>query len=169
MKDISEVCAFIILKYTVFRGKVNTRRISQPEMVSIFTKIYKIFWSEETKWIIRIVKIDAYNLLGRTPMHLFWFTNSAQRTVYNMYAEYTRPQLTFFALVPWKHADFKVARTRNWRRIRLRLDIVETGLSPFALQQIGFHFPISHDFILNKCSNMEDLTVVAHGFKTKNL
>ena len=30
-------------------GKVNTRRMSQPDMESIFTKIiYEIFWSEET-------------------------------------------------------------------------------------------------------------------------
>ena len=30
-------------------GKVNTRRISQPDMGSIFTKKnYEIFWSEET-------------------------------------------------------------------------------------------------------------------------
>ena len=38
----------------------------------------------------------------RTLMHLFLFTNSAQkRTGFNMYAEYARPQLTFFALHPY--------------------------------------------------------------------
>ena len=45
-------------------GKVNTRRISQPDMESIFTKIInKIFWS----------------YTRRTLMHLFLFTNTAQR------------------------------------------------------------------------------------------
>ena len=37
-------------------GNVNTRRVSQPDMESIFTKIiYEIFWSLET--IMRIFKI----------------------------------------------------------------------------------------------------------------
>ena len=39
----------------------------------------------------------------RTLMHLFLFTNSAQRTGFNMYAEYKQPQLTFLALVPCHH------------------------------------------------------------------
>ena len=34
----------------------------------------------------------------RTLMHLFLFT---ERTGFNVYAEYTRPQLTFLALHPW--------------------------------------------------------------------
>ena len=34
----------------------------------------------------------------RTLMHPFLFT---KRTGFNMYAEYTRPQLTFLALYPW--------------------------------------------------------------------
>ena len=39
----------------------------------------------------------------RTLMHLFLFTNSAQREHgFNMYAEYTQLQLTFLAFVPWK-------------------------------------------------------------------
>ena len=40
----------------------------------------------------------------RTLMHLFLFTNSAQRELVSIcthYAEYTRPQLTFLALHPW--------------------------------------------------------------------
>jgi len=36
-------------KYLSLGGKVNTRRIPQPDMESIFTKIiYEIFWSYET-------------------------------------------------------------------------------------------------------------------------
>ena len=45
-KVISEVYAFFVLQCTVFGGKVNTRRIPQPDIESIFTKIiYEIFWS----------------------------------------------------------------------------------------------------------------------------
>ena len=41
-KVISEVYAFFVLS---LGGKVDTRRMSQPEMESIFTKIiYEIFW-----------------------------------------------------------------------------------------------------------------------------
>ena len=43
----------------------------------------------------------------RTLMHLFLFTNSAQkRTGFNVYAEYTQPQLTFLALVPWTDPSY---------------------------------------------------------------
>ena len=42
-KVISEGCEFFVLS---LGGKVNTRRMSQPDMESIFTKtIYEIFWS----------------------------------------------------------------------------------------------------------------------------
>ena len=45
-------------------GKVNTRRMSQPDMESIFTKIiYEIFWSLETiMWIFKIIKIICFYL-----------------------------------------------------------------------------------------------------------
>ena len=44
-KVISEVYAFFVLQCAV-GGKVNTRRMSKPDMESIFTKIiYEIFWS----------------------------------------------------------------------------------------------------------------------------
>ena len=66
-------------------GKVNTRRMSQPDMESIFTKIiYEIFWSYETiMWIILVYKFRP------------------ERTGFNMYAEYTQQQLTFLAFLPW--------------------------------------------------------------------
>ena len=42
-KVFSEVYAFFVLS---LGGKVNTRRMSQPDMESIFTKIiYEVFWS----------------------------------------------------------------------------------------------------------------------------
>ena len=45
-KIISEVFAFFVLQCTVFGRKGNTRRMSQPDMESIFTKIiFEIFWS----------------------------------------------------------------------------------------------------------------------------
>ena len=48
---------------TILGGKVNTRRIPQPDMESIFTKIIKeLFWSDETiMWIIKIIKIKCFN------------------------------------------------------------------------------------------------------------
>jgi len=43
-------------------GKVNTRRMSQPDMESIFTKIiYEIFWFTIT-WIIKIIKMKCFVL-----------------------------------------------------------------------------------------------------------
>ena len=43
-KIISEVYAFFVLQLLSVGGKVNTRRIPQPNMESIFTKIiYEIF------------------------------------------------------------------------------------------------------------------------------
>ena len=78
-------------------GNVNTRRTPKPDMGSIF--------HIRNQWNILIignyyVNYQNYQSLmlltssetKRTLMHLFLFTNSAQR-------EYTRPQLTFLALV----------------------------------------------------------------------
>ena len=45
----------------------------------------------------------------RTLMHLFLFTNSAQeKTGFNMYAEYTQLQSTFFALVPCSQLNYTI-------------------------------------------------------------
>jgi len=66
-------------------GKINTRRISQPDMESIFTKIiYEIFWSYELNYSLNFKNYQNSMLLTssdtkRTLMHLFLFTNSAQR------------------------------------------------------------------------------------------
>ena len=55
--------------------------------------------SSDTKW---------------TLMHLFLFTNSAQKeTGFNMYAEYTRPQLTFLALHPWLTESAQIPHLRH--------------------------------------------------------
>ena len=46
-KVISDVYAFFVLQCTL-GGKVKTKGMSQPDIKSIFTKIYEIFWSKET-------------------------------------------------------------------------------------------------------------------------
>ena len=63
-------------------GKVNTRRMSQPDMESIFTKIiFEIFWSQE---YVYYYNYQNQMLLTSSDtklklMHLFLFTKSAQR------------------------------------------------------------------------------------------
>ena len=56
------MCAFFVLQCTIFGGKINTRRISQPDMESFFTKIiYEIFWSYETiMGSFKIIKIKCF-------------------------------------------------------------------------------------------------------------
>ena len=63
---------FVYCSILSLGGKVNTRRMSQPDM-------------DMEHWCIYFV-----------------FKFHPARTGFNMYAEYTRPQLTFLALVPWK-------------------------------------------------------------------
>ena len=50
----------------------------------------------------------------RTLMHLFLFTNYAKRELVSMYAEYTRPQLTFLALVPWVNVEVHITIIFNF-------------------------------------------------------
>ena len=85
-------------------GKVNTRLMSKPDMESII--------HIKNQWNILVIGNYYVNyqnyqnvmLLSssgtkRTLMHLFMFTNSAQRELgSDMYAEYTQLQLTFLAL-----------------------------------------------------------------------
>ena len=60
-------------------GNVNTRRMSKPEMGSIY--IYRIY-------------------LTNTDTPFFVYNFRPERTGFNMYAEYTQLQLTFLALAP---------------------------------------------------------------------
>ena len=60
-----------------FGGKVNTRRMSQPDMESIFTK-QSMKYSGQRKLLCELSKLSKLNTSG-TLMHLFLFTNSAQR------------------------------------------------------------------------------------------
>ena len=62
-------------------------------------------YSGHRKLLCELSKVSNLMLLTssdtkRTQMHLFLFTYSAQRG-FNMYAEYTRPKLTFLALHSW--------------------------------------------------------------------
>ena len=53
---------FLYCSALLLGGKVNTKRMSQPDMESIFTKIiYEIFWSKKTiMWMIKIIKIKCF-------------------------------------------------------------------------------------------------------------
>ena len=77
-------------------------------------------------WIIKIIKIIKIICLltssdtKRTLMHVFLFTHSVKLelvSTFNMYPEYTQPQLTFLALVPWPWATLNyIARKDDFRR-----------------------------------------------------
>jgi len=86
-------------------GNVNTRRMSKPPIGSII-HIKKNQWNILVIGNYYVNYQNYQNLMlltssdtKRTLMHL---SNSAQReTGFNVYAEYTRRQLTFLALHPW--------------------------------------------------------------------
>ena len=51
----------------------------------------------------KLLKLNVFNLLGyqtNTDPSIFVYKFRPERTGFNIYAEYTRPQLTFLALVP---------------------------------------------------------------------
>ena len=92
-------------------GNVNTRRMLQPDMGSIFNIKRSMKFSGHRKllcelWIIKIIKFNAFNLLGywtNTDASILVYKFQPQRTGLNMYAEYTRQQLTFLALHPCRN------------------------------------------------------------------
>ena len=52
----------------------------------------------------KLSKLNAFNLLGyqtNTDASILVYNFRPERTGFNMYAEYTQPQLTFLELVPW--------------------------------------------------------------------
>ena len=83
-------------------GNVNTRRMSQSDMGSIFyiKKINDIFWPKETiMWINKIFIFQCF-YPPRILLHLFLFTNSAQRELgFNMYAEYAQLAINFPCII----------------------------------------------------------------------
>ena len=54
--------------------------------------------------LLKLSKLNAFILLGyltNTGASILVYKFRPERTGFNMYAEYTQPQLTFLALVPW--------------------------------------------------------------------
>ena len=65
-------------------------------------QILMLISSSDTIVTYENLMLLTFSYTKRTMMHLFLFTNSAQREPgFNMYAEYTQLQLTFLALQPW--------------------------------------------------------------------
>ena len=56
-------------------------------------------------WIFKIIKIKRFQpprgYYTNTDASILVYKFRPERTGFNMYAEYTQPQLTFLALVPW--------------------------------------------------------------------
>ena len=79
-------------------GNVNTRRMSKPDMGSIFHISNQWNFLVIGNYYVNYQNYQNSMLLTssdskRTLRHLFLFTNSAQ--CFNMYAEYTQLQITF--------------------------------------------------------------------------
>ena len=87
-------------------ANVNTRRMAHPDMGSIFH--IKNQWNILVRGNYYVNYQNYQNLMlltssdtKQTLLHLFLFTNSAQRELFSIctnYAEYTQLQLTFLAL-----------------------------------------------------------------------
>ena len=81
-------------------GNVNTRRMSKPDMGSIFHIKKSMKYSGHRKLLCELSKFNAFYLLGyltNTDASILVYKFRQKRTGFNMYAEYTRPQLTFLA------------------------------------------------------------------------
>ena len=64
-----------------------------------------------------------------TLMHLFLFTKfRPERTGFNMYAEYTQPQLTCLALLPWLNLKLRFTRV---------YDLKISALGPILMNNRG--------------------------------
>ena len=94
-------------------GNVNTRRMSMPDMGSIFHIKKSMKYSGQRKLLCELSKLwkfNAFNLLGystNTDASILVYKYRPKGTGFNVYVEYTRPQLTFLALHPCTGADGK--------------------------------------------------------------
>ena len=85
-------------------GKVNTRRISQPDMGPIFHIKKSMKYSGYRKLsceLPKLSKLNAFILLGyksNTDASILFYKLRSERTGFNMHAEYTQLQSTFLAL-----------------------------------------------------------------------
>ena len=79
-------------------GNVNTRRMSKPDMGSIFHIKKSMKHSGQRKLfceLSKLSKFNAFNFLGyltNTDASILVYKFRPKRTGFNMYAEYTRPQ-----------------------------------------------------------------------------
>ena len=58
---------------------------------------------------LELSKSNAFNLLGyqtNTDAIILVYKFRPERTDFNMYAEYTRSQLIFLALIPWNRSTY---------------------------------------------------------------
>ena len=102
---------FLYCSVLSFGGKVNTRRIFQPDMGSIFQ--IKNQWNSLVigNYYVNYLNYQNWVLLTssdtkRTLMHILVCKFHPERTGFNMYAEYTLLQLTFLALLPWSYGAY---------------------------------------------------------------
>ena len=94
-------------------GNVNTRRMLQPDMGSIFHIKKSMKYSGHRKLLCELSKLSNLVLLTssdtkRTLMHLFLFTNSAQREL----VQYVRRVYTTaisFPLHPWVRQEITIS------------------------------------------------------------
>ena len=104
-KVISQVYAFFVLQCTVFgrKSKHKTDVCMQPDMESMFTKII-LKYSGHRKLLCelsKLSKLNAFILLGyqtNIDASILVYKFRPEKTGFNMYAEFTQPQLTFLAI-----------------------------------------------------------------------
>ena len=98
-KVISEVYAFFVVQCAVFWRKSKHK--------TDVTAWHGIHFHKNKKLLCefsKLSKLNSFNLLGyltNTDASFHVYKVRPERTGFSMYAEYTRPQLTFLALVPW--------------------------------------------------------------------
>ena len=81
--------------------------MSKPDMGSIFHIKKSMKYSGHRKLLCELSKLSKFNVLNllgyqaNTDASILVYKFRPKRTGFNMYAEYTRPQLTFLASHPW--------------------------------------------------------------------
>jgi len=107
-------------------GNVNTRRMSKPDMGSIF--------HIKNQWNILVIGNYYVNYQNYQNLMLLTFSETntdvsilvykfrPKRTGFNMYAEFTRLQLTFLALQPWITWKLTPSVWEDIRMWKLELD-----------------------------------------------
>ena len=105
-------------------GNVNTRRMSKPDMGSTFHIKKSMTYYENYQNYQNLMLLTSKDTIKRTLMHLFFnlvYKFRPKRTVFNVYAEYTRPQSTFLALHPCLYLYVLKQRTQIYKLTNLIL------------------------------------------------